>query len=251
MKPLITVIMPVYNASKYMRESIESVIVQSYKNWNLILIDDGSTDESISIIEEYCKKDQRIRKILLKHNGGVANARNEGIALAEGDYIAFLDSDDLWKPDKLQIQVDYILQTGCKFVYSAYDVINEQGEYLKTITPYWSKVGYEQLLNTNIIACCTIVVESGIMKKDPMPQLKHEDYATWLNILKHNQIEAQQVPGVLAAYRKVKGSVSSNKFQTIAWNWNIYRNNQKLGFVRSLKQIITFICMTGYKYVKR
>ena len=106
MKPLITVIMPVYNASKYMRESIESVIVQSYKNWNLILIDDGSTDESISIIEEYCKKDQRIRKILLKHNGGVANARNEGIALAEGDYIALVEIDHISYTQKIQIQMD-------------------------------------------------------------------------------------------------------------------------------------------------
>ena len=109
----------------------------------------------------------------------------------------------------------------------------------------------KRLSNTNIIACCTTAIKAEYVKDNPMPQLKHEDYATWLNILKNHQIEAECIPGNWSVYRKVKGSVSSNKLRTIAWNWNIYRNNQKLGFFRSVKQILTFICMTGYKYIKR
>lgn len=248
---LVTIIMPVYNASKYMRESIDSILAQTYENWKLILVDDGSKDDSRKIIEEYCKKDTRIEKIFSEKNEGVAATRNKGILAAEGTYLAFLDSDDLWKPDKLEKQIAYMQQTGCRFVYSAYEVINEQGAYIKTITPYWKKVRYEKLLNTNIIACCTVVLERELMVKDLMPDLKHEDYAAWLNVLRHNQIEAECVDGILASYRKVKGSVSANKFRTIAWNWNIYRHNQNLGFFRSVRQILSFICMTGFKYMKR
>ena len=251
MEPLVTIIMPVYNAAKYMRESIDSVCNQTYQNWELLLIDDGSKDESPEIIREYEKMDARIHPIWSEKNGGVATARNKGIEATKGEYIAFLDSDDLWKPEKLEKQIAYMKEHQAAFTYSAYDVIDEDGNYVKTITPYWDKVGYEKLLNTNIIACCTTAIKAEYVKDNPMPQLKHEDYATWLNILKNHQIEAECIPGNWSVYRKVKGSVSSNKLRTIAWNWNIYRNNQKLGFFRSVKQILTFICMTGYKYIKR
>ena len=250
MIPLVTVIMPVYNAERYMQQSIESIIAQTYQNWELLIVDDGSTDSSVQIMQEYCSRDRRIQMIPSTGNEGVASARNKGIQAAKGEYIAFLDSDDLWKAEKLEIQIHYMQEYNCGFVYSAYDVIDEKNVYQKTITPYWDKVSYEKLLNTNIIACCTAVIKSEYVKDNLMPQLKHEDYATWLNILKNHQLIAECVPGILASYRLVKGSVSSNKIKTIGWNWRIYRYNQQLGFWRSVRQIISFICMTGFKYLK-
>lgn len=250
MKPLVTVIMPVYNAERYMEQSIESIIAQTYQKWELLIVDDGSTDSSVQIMQEYCSRDRRIQMILSTGNEGVASARNKGIQAAKGEYIAFLDSDDLWKAEKLEIQIHYMQEHNCGFVYSAYDVIDEKNVYQKTITPYWDKVSYKKLLNTNIIACCTAVIKSEYIKDNLMPQLKHEDYATWLNILKNHQLIAECVPGILASYRLVKGSVSSNKIKTIGWNWRIYHYNQQLGFLRSVRQIISFICMTGFKYLK-
>lgn len=250
MIPLVTVIMPVYNAERYMQQSIESIIAQTYQKWELLIVDDGSTDSSVQIMQEYCSRDRRIQMILSTGNEGVASARNKGIQAAKGEYIAFLDSDDLWKAEKLEIQIHYMQEHNCGFVYSAYDVIDEKNVYQKTITPYWDKVSYKKLLNTNIIACCTAVIKSEYIKDNLMPQLKHEDYATWLNILKNHQLIAECVPGILASYRLVKGSVSSNKIKTIGWNWRIYHYNQQLGFLRSVRQIISFICMTGFKYLK-
>ncbi len=250
MTPLVTVIMPVYNAERYMEQSIESIIAQTYQKWELLIVDDGSTDSSVQIMQEYCSRDRRIQMILSTGNEGVASARNKGIQAAKGEYIAFLDSDDLWKAEKLEIQIHYMQEHNCGFVYSAYDVIDEKNVYQKTITPYWDKVSYKKLLNTNIIACCTAVIKSEYIKDNLMPQLKHEDYATWLNILKNHQLIAECVPGILASYRLVKGSVSSNKIKTIGWNWRIYHYNQQLGFLRSVRQIISFICMTGFKYLK-
>lgn len=250
MIPLVTVIMPVYNAERYMQQSIESIIAQTYQNWELLIVDDGSTDSSVQIMQKYCSRDRRIQMIPSTGNEGVASARNKGIQTAKGEYIAFLDSDDLWKAEKLEIQIHYMQEHNCGFVYSAYDVIDEKNVYQKTITPYWDKVSYKKLLNTNIIACCTAVIKSEYIKDNLMPQLKHEDYATWLNILKNHQLIAECVPGILASYRLVKGSVSSNKIKTIGWNWRIYRYNQQLGFLQSVRQIISFICMTGFKYLK-
>lgn len=251
MEPLVTVIMPVYNAERYMKQSIDSILAQTYQNWKLLMIDDGSTDSSVKIMHDYCEKDSRIQMIPSTGNQGVASARNKGIIAAEGEYIAFLDSDDLWKPQKLEIQINYMQENNCGFVYSAYEVINEENEFQKVITPYWNAVNYKKLLNTNIIACCTAVIKSEYIKDNLMPQLKHEDYAAWLNVLKNHQLTAECVPGILASYRLVKGSVSSNKIKTIGWNWNIYRHNQKLSFWHSVRQITSFICMTGFKYIKR
>ena len=251
MQPLVSIIMPAYNASKFIRESIESIIGQTYSNWELLVIDDGSRDETVSIVKKYSQNDSRIVCIESEKNEGIATTRNKGILVAKGEYIAFLDSDDVWKTERLERQFVHIENTGAQFVYSAYEVMDEAGNYIKTITPYWKKVGYNKLLNTNVIACCTVLLKADLIKKDLMPDLKHEDYATWLNILQHNNIEAECVDGVLASYRKVQGSVSSKKLQTIGWNWNIYRHNQKLGFFRSVKQILSFVLLTGFKYLKR
>jgi len=251
MDPLITVITPAYNCEKLLSESVESVKSQTYTNWELIVIDDHSTDNTRLIIKKFASDDDRIKPIFLEANGGVANARNKGIAAARGKYVAFLDSDDLWMPDKLAKHVEYMEKNNYDFTYSNYKLIGYDGKFLKNMTFKKNRVNYKELLNLNQIGCLTVVVRSEIIKRVMMPNLKHEDYATWLTILKKHVKYAERIDAILAAYRKSNGSVSSNKLRTIPWTWNIYRNNQKLSFANSLKQLAIFGILTTIKYMKR
>ncbi len=250
-KPLISIITPAYNCEKYVEETIKSVLSQGYANWEHIIVDDASTDATGELLDKYQNMEPRIRVIHLEQNGGVANARNVGIDAAKGEYIAFLDSDDLWKGNKLEQHMKFIRDNHLQFSYTAYDVIDEQGQYLKSITPSKLRVDYEQLLYTNVIPCCTVIMKAGLIKNEKMPQIKHEDYAAWLNVLKNNGLEAVGLPETLSKYRIVKGSVSSNKWKTISWNWNIYRHNQQLSFIKSVKHLFCFIVLTGLKYIKK
>lgn len=249
--PMVSIITPAYNCEKYIRYAIESVKRQTYENWEHIIINDCSTDDTDKILEKYARKDQRICVIALNKNEGVAYARNVGIKAACGRYIAFLDSDDQWKKDKLEHQIWFMQEQKVLFSYTAYDVINEQGDYQKTIMPTRMKVNYKQLLLTNIMACCTIMLKSELVKWNLMPEIKHEDYATWLTILHNNDLEAVCLPESLSLYRKVKNSVSANKWKTIGWNWNIYRNNQHLSILASLFYLLSFIVFTVIKYIRR
>lgn len=251
MESLVSIITPAYNCQEFIEQTLISVRNQTYQNWEHIIVDDGSTDATMAIVESYAKMDGRIHVITLQQNGGVAKARNVGIDNARGEYIAFLDSDDQWKEDKLEKHMQFIKENNLKFSYTEYEVIDEVGNYIKTIVPARNKVNYQQLLYTNVIACCTVIVESRIMKEEKMPEIKHEDYAAWLNILHNNNIEAVCLQKALSVYRKVRNSVSANKWKTIDWNWNIYYNNQKLGFWKSLKYITSFIVLTGIKYLKK
>lgn len=251
MPPLVSIIMPAYNCEKYIEDAICSVLNQTYQEWEHIIVDDASTDGTFCIIQKYVRKDARIKVISIKKNSGVSNARNIGITAARGDYIAFLDSDDQWKRNKLEYHIKYMLENDLQFSYTAYEVVDENGKHIKNIVPAKMRVNYQQLLCTNVIACCTIVMESQLIKNEKMPDMKHEDYATWLNILKKNDIEAVGMGEVLSIYRKVKTSVSANKWKTIGWNWRIYYENQQLGFFRSLKYLVSFIVLTGIKYLKK
>lgn len=223
---------------------------QSYVNWEHIIIDDCSIDDTRQIIQQLVNEDDRITPIFLEANGGTANARNRGIAAARGKYVAFLDSDDLWKPDKLTRHIEYMESYNCDFTYSDYEIIDDDGNFIKNIISGKQKVNYRELLNSNQIACLTAVIKSEIIKSVLMPNIKHEDYATWLSILKGYVKQAEKVDGILASYRRTNGSVSSNKLRTIPWTWKIYRENQHLGFLKSLKQLITFVFLTSLKYLK-
>lgn len=250
-EPLVSIITPVYNCEKYVEETIKSVLSQGYENWEHLIVDDASTDGTRKLLDKYQDIDPRIKVIHLEQNGGVANARNVGIYTAKGEYVAFLDSDDLWKENKLEQHMKFIRDNHLYFSYTAYDVMDEQGRYLKSITPSKLRVNYEQLLYTNVIPCCTVIIKAELIKKEKMPKIKHEDYAAWLNVLKNNGIEAVALPETLSKYRKVKGSVSANKWKTIGWNWNIYRYNQQLSFFKSVKYLAYFVVLTGLKYIKK
>lgn len=230
--PLVSIIMPAYNAERFIKESIESVIDQSYENWELLVINDFSNDLTRMIIKDYCKKDRRIRLLEQKQNEGVVKARNRGIKESKGKYIAFLDSDDLWKSNKLEVQIKYMQSNKAYMTYTGYSYISESGEFIKEIFIPKS-LNYKQALKGNQIGCLTVIIDKSKIENIEMPNLKHEDYATWLNILKNN-IVAYGIQENLAKYRKVSSSLSSNKLKTIKWTWKIFRENQQINMIRSI-----------------
>lgn len=235
-QPLVSIIMPAYNAERFIEKSIESVLHQSYKNWELLIINDFSKDSTQTIIENYLKKDNRIKLFNQENNRGVAESRNKGIKISKGKYIAFLDSDDLWENNKLEIQIEYMLKNKVYMTYTQYSHITENGGFIKDIEIPKS-LNYKQALKGNKIGCLTVVIDKEKIGKIQMPNLKHEDYATWLNILKKG-ITAYGIPKNLAQYRKVSDSLSANKLKTITWTWSIFRKSQKLNKTKSLYFLI-------------
>ena len=251
MRELVSIITPVYNAEKYLRNTIESVIKQDYANWELIIVDDYSKDKSRLIIEQYMESEKRIKLIALDQNRGVTFARNTAIKAANGRYIAFLDSDDLWHPNKLSIQLDFMQKNNYGFSFSSYEWMNADGTRFNKIIEAPSVVDYHRLLRGgNPIGCLTVMIDKEQVGDIEMPDLRHEDYAAWLSITK-NGVIAYGITQNLALYRKSNDSLSSNKFKTIIWTWNVYRKNQKLSLLKSMQCLGMYICNTSLKYLRK
>lgn len=237
--PLVSIIMPAYNSSKTIRDSIQSVCHQTYPNWELLIIDDCSEEDIESIAHEF--KDQRIRYYRLPTNQGVAYARNKGISEAQGQYLAFLDSDDLWHPRKLFNQVSFMQKYHYAFTYTWYRQFSGDIHHLGNLVKTKTVVDYRELLKGNDIGCLTVMIDRSQVRDISMPSQRHEDYITWLNILKQGWT-AYSLPLVLAAYRKEKGSLTSNKWKSLLWTWKVYRDSQHLSLFRSA------ICLFFYVY---
>ena len=226
-KPKVSVITPVYNAEKYLSETIESVLKQTYKSFEYLLIDDCSTDNSASIIKEFEEKDSRVRYIKLSENSGAAVARNRGLEEAKGRYVAFVDSDDKWYPEKLERQLDFMENNHKAFTYTNYEHITEEGEVLSS-PKLPDKLNYSGLLKNTAIACSTVVIDRQIIGDFRMPLVrKGQDTATWLQILRNHDY-AYLVDEILNQYRGREGSLSSNKIGALKRTWNTYRNLEKL-----------------------
>lgn len=230
----VSIITPVYNSEKFIRETIVSVLNQTYNNWEMIFIDDCSNDSSESIIKEYLNKDNRFKYIKLKKNSGVANARNIGIREAKGRFIAFLDSDDIWHKNKLETQVNYMINNNVSFCFSAYEVIDENSKIInQKIIPSKQIISYKDILKQNVIGCLTVVIDRNSITDLEMPKIRHEDFATWIKILKSGQ-KAYCIDEVLASYRKTQKSLSGNKIKSALWTWYIYRKYEKISVPKSL-----------------
>lgn len=248
---LVSVIMPAYNSEKTIRDSIDSVIAQSYGIWELLVVDDCSTDATASVVKHY-EKDRRVIYIRQKGNAGVAEARNKGISQARGRYIAFLDSDDLWMPDKLKRQLAFMKEHDCAFSYTAYRQFYEMsGKVGKLICPQYS-ITYRQLLRGNDIGCLTVILDRKriSLRQMKMSQERHEDYITWLNILRTG-IVAYSLSEDLARYRKRNGALTSNKLKSLLWTWNVYRKSQMLSMSSSLFYISQYIIKGLFKHYKK
>lgn len=240
MNELVSIVTPAYNAERYISKTIDSVINQTYTNWEMLIVDDCSIDNTKYIIKEYSTKDHRIRIITMPENVGVANARNEAIKLSKGEYIAFLDSDDIWRVDKLEKQITFMANNKYDFTFTDYELINKNGNKLNKIITVPKKLNYYDALKGNSIPCLTVMINKKNVGLFRMPNIKHEDYATWLNILKNN-ITAYGLNENLAMYRKSDNSITSNKFKSMFWTWNIYYKNQNLGFLKSVRCMINYI----------
>lgn len=237
---LVSIIMPAYNAEKYISESIESVLAQTYKNWELIIIDDCSKDETIDVIKQYQICDNRIKVISLKCNAGVATARNVGMDLAQGRYVAFLDSDDLWLDVKLEEQIRFMQQNQIYFSFSQYRrfIDKNKGRIIDALPC----VDYQKALYGNPIGCLTVCLDRRFIRKFIFSKQRHEDYIAWLNILKNNNICAYGIPKVLALYRVGNSnSLSGNKLKSLIWTWNVYKKSQNLSIVSSFYYMLFYI----------
>ncbi|MDR4890022.1 glycosyltransferase family 2 protein [Fredinandcohnia sp. QZ13] len=231
--PLVSVITPSYNSALFIEDTIKSVQDQTYTNWEMIIVDDVSTDNTVEIIKEKMKTDSRIKLIPLDKNGGAAIARNTAIKNASGKYIAFLDSDDLWVPTKLEKQVTFMERNGYNFTFTGYEIMTEEGELTGKIISIPPKINYNTLLKNTIIGCLTVMLNIEKLGKVQMPEIRtRQDLATWLSVLKIEDY-AHGIQEPLARYRKVSGSISSNKIKAAKQNWKVYREIENLGLIKA------------------
>lgn len=229
----ISIVTPLYNAEKYIEHTIKSIQLQTHQNWEMIIVDDCSKDNGPEILRKYAEKDNRIKLIKLSENGGGAVARNRAIKKAKGKYIAFLDSDDLWHPKKLEKQVKFMEENNYDFTYTQYEKIDEEGIPLNEIVRSKDKVNYKGLLKSNQIGCLTAMYNAEKLGKIYMPLIrKRQDYALWLQVLKKVDY-GYCLKENLAQYRIVNGSVSSNKMDLIKYNWKLFREIEQLSIFKS------------------
>lgn len=220
---MVSVVIPSYKCEKYIAETLESVINQTYRDMEIIIVNDCSPDHCESIILEYMKKDQRIRYIKNENNVGVAESRNVGVCASKGEYVAFLDSDDVWSLDKIEKQVKHLQQKDGYFSYASYRLIDASGRDLNKAYQVPESVDYKQLLHFNVINSSTAVIKREILSQYPMKHDEiHEDYIEWLTLLKHHG-KAYGLTESLALYRQVDRSRSNNKFKSFLMTNKVYK----------------------------
>ena len=221
----VSVVMPLYNAANTIRESINSVLRQTHSDFELIVVDDCSTDDGSKIVEDMARIDTRIKLIQLDRNGGAGVARNTAIEAADGKYIAFLDADDQWREDKLEIQLKAFKENQTALVCSGYVVVDQN--YNKTgIRRPKEWITYDDLLKSNLIGCLTAIYDTDRVGKMYMPTIrKRQDYALWLNIVR-TAGPAYCIHRELSQYYIQPNSISSNKLEMLRWNYKMFRDTQ-------------------------
>ncbi len=225
---------------------INSIISQTYNNWELVITDDFSSDNTTKIIESYVKNDSRIKLLKLENNCGAGVARNNSIKFAKGRFIAFCDSDDQWEKNKLELQLKFIQENDLVFSFSDYKVIDENNNY-QGYVKCPNKLTYKKLLNNNYVGCLTAIYDTEFLGKLMMSKIrKRQDWVLWLSIMK--KIESTKgLNTSLAIYRNRSNSISSSKFKLLKYNWSVY--NQELGFnkVTSFYYLVKFIIHYFFK----
>lgn len=249
MSDLVSIITPVYNAEKYIEETLKSVSNQTYSNWEHVLVDDCSSDHSVEIIEELAKTDQRIKVIKLSENSGPAVARNKAIDLATGRYLAFLDADDVWFDFHLKDSLEFMNSSGYDFVFASYKRADENLNFIYSDFEVPAKVSYTDILKTNSISCLTAVVDTKNLGKKKMPLIrKRQDMGLWLNYLKDTAY-AYGIKQPHAIYRIRENSLSRNKFNLIKYQWEFYRKVEHLSVLNSFYYLVLWT-YSGYKKYK-
>lgn len=257
---LVSIITPNYNSEKYIRETIESVQAQTYTNWEMLVIDDCSTDGSLKILKELSEKDNRVKILLNKRNSGAAVSRNFGLREAKGKWIAFLDSDDLWKPDKLEKQLCFMTENDYSGSYTLSINVDEFGNTIGTYETGPCKVGYKKLLLFNFLSTCSVMYDRDVVGLVQIPNLKkRNDYALWLKVSKYTPFYLLNAP--LTMYRiRTSGSLSNKsggmmkRRALIKDHYVLFRKNEEFSIVKSCVfvavNIVVYIFKTIF-YIKK
>lgn len=247
---MISIIVPVYRAEKVIEETMDSVMAQTCPDWELLLVEDAGGDGTAEKIEKYIREhgENRIRLIRQPENGGAARARNRGLQEAEGRYIAYLDADDLWEPEKLERELRFMRDKDAAFVFSGYEFADENGRGTGKVVHVPETLNYRQALSNTTIFTTTVLFDTKKIPKEllEMPDVKSEDTALWWKILR-NGYTAWGLDENLARYRRAGKSLSSNKLEALRRIWNLYRNVEGLGILSSGAHF----CLWALRAVKR
>lgn len=243
--------MPTYNSQEFLPATLDSVFAQSHQNFELIICDDGSTDRTIEVIEEYRNKYGKIKLIHSPVNQGAAAARNQTLAHVDARYLTLLDSDDLWNPLFLEKQLAFIKEKNVPFVYSSFNRIDEEGNNVLTPFIVPPELRYRDLLKTNSIQPITVLMDMEKIQNlyFPLEAVKREDLAAWLRVFKTFDHAAGN-PEILAGYRQRKGSVSRNKGEMMYYQWRVYRKVENIAFIPSLYYLMNWAFRGYLKYRK-
>ena len=236
----VSIIIPVYNAEKFIGKTIESVLNQTYKNWEILIFNDKSKDNSLKIIKKYSEKDKRIKFVDSKENVGVVAARNKLIEIATGEFIAFLDADDYWKQNKLEKQIKFMLKNNALISCTEYTRVTEDEKEINDII-IKEIITYEDMLKNNYLGCLTVIYTANKLRKRYFKEReKNEDYVLWLEIVKETKI----IFGLkenLAFYRVLNNSRSSNKIKAAKDRWKVYRKIERLSLFKSIYYFLQYV----------
>ena len=235
MTPLVSIITPTHNVESYISQTIRSVIDQSFQSWELVIVDDASSDNTVELVDSFLVSDHRIRMFSNSKNIGPGPSRNRGVEEAKGRYIAYLDSDDYWHPDKLDIQIAKMRSSNAAICFTSYNMVSELQPEKSRIVTAPPSLSYEDLLVNTIIGCSSVVVDRELVEDLSMPALKRrQPLVLWLRILRQHG-SAVGVPEVLVTYRVRSNTVSSNKFKSAIGVWRVYRDFEHLSLIKSCK----------------
>lgn len=247
---MVSIITPCYNASAFIEYTIKSVLAQTYTNWEMLIVDDCSKDDSAEIIKKYSEKDNRIKYFKTESPSGTpTKPRNLAIKYASGRYVAFLDSDDIWLPTKLEEQIPLFQDEQTAIVYSNYEKISEDGCRNNRLIKAPDEVNYKDLLKSNVIGNLTGIYDTQKVGKIFCQNVHHEDYILWLSILKRGY-KAKNTNKNAALYRVRENSVSANKLKVLSWQWNILRNVEKLPLHKTIYYFIFYAIKAFMKAIK-
>lgn len=231
-----------FNSEAYISETINSVINQTYTNWELLLIDDGSNDKTIEIANQFIAQNPNIKLLKNNTNLGAAISRNKGIEQSKGKYIAFLDADDLWKPNKLQIQIGFMEAQNCDVCFSSYEQIDETGKPLNKLIKALPELTYQKYLKSNYIGNLTGIYNAKVLGKIKAPNLrKRQDWLLWLAAVKTSGKPAKGIEESLAYYRVRKDAMSSNKINLLKYNYWVYRKGLGFSTLKSVYYMLIFL----------
>lgn len=238
---LVSIVVPVYNCEKFIKQTVKTIQSQTYTNWEAIFVDDCSSDKSTEILSEFLS--DKIKLIKLEKNSGAATARNTGIENAKGEYVAFLDGDDLWHKEKLEKQIKFMEKNGYAFTCTNYEFTDEEGKGLGKVAKVPKSLTYKQALKNTVIFTSSVIFNVKILGKEliKMPNFKRgQDTATWWKVLRAGNT-VYGLDEVLAYYRRSANTLSSNKFKALKRTWILYREAEKFSLIKSCYYFICYV----------